>query len=277
MNCRLLVRVLVVGLCTEAFSFGAGDQSGVRPKTVIPLDAEIQEEINRTVTALSAGEMPEDAAQEIVKKFMGFKNKSPQELLLQVLAVYGGKDEHRSNPHAEMAKRLLLFHLLQDMASSNIVATVAPKYEQASTPKLEYSLRQALAMAIFKGGRVDPDFEALSAYIAQNKEQPPRKLVEFMYSHNPQAAVLSMSRVYGDKATEAELAAQLKGDPKATIQSLVDWPEWWAHLYVAEMMKKNPQLRDPEIIKKLEIDEHPLVRETVEGLKPKQKESPPAE
>jgi hypothetical protein len=214
--------------------------------------------------------MSEEAFQKIMQEFKGFKNKPLHELLLQVLAIYGGRDEHRSNPRAEMAKRLLLSSLLQEMTPSDIVATVAPKYEQASDPKLEYSLRQALSMATLRDGRssaIHPDFDAFIAYIAQNKEQLPVKLVGLMYSHNPQTAVLSMARVYGDKAAETELADQLKGDSKMSVQLLAARSEWWAHFYVAVMMEKEPSLRTPDLLKKLEQDTDPLVREKVEKLK----------
>ncbi len=266
MNCRLLVYALAFGLCTQVLALGAADQSQGLPTDAIPLDPDVQQEINRAVEALSAGEMPEAAAQEIVQEFKGFKNKPPQELLLQVLAVYGGKDEYRRNPRAEMAKRLLFSNLLQEMTPSDIVAVVAPKYEQVSDPKLEYGLRQALGMATLRGGRVDtgnPDFDAFSAHIAKNKEHPPRKLVGFMYGLNPKAAVLSMSRVYGDQQTEAELANLLKGDSKAALQPLAGRSEWWARLYVAEIMKKRPELRDSSILKKLENDDNPLVKKKV--------------
>ncbi len=73
-----------------------------------------------------------------------------------------------------------------------------------------------------------------------------------------------MSRVYGgDKAAEAGLADKLKGDPKAALQSLADRPEWWVRLYVAETMRKQPQLRDAAILKKLEKDGNVLVQEKV--------------
>ena len=270
MNCRLFINVVALGLCTQVLALGGADQSQGRPTDAIPLDPDVQQEINRAVEALSAGDMPESAAQKIVQEFKGIKNKSPQELLLQVLAVYGGKDEYRSNPRAEMAKRLLFSNLLQEMTPSDIVAVVAPKYEQASDPKLEYSLRQALGMATLRGGRVDtvnPNFDAFSTYVAQNKEQPPRKLVEFMYSLNPQAAVLSMARVYGNKTIENEIADQVKGDPKAVIKTFANRPEWWTRLYVAAMMEKNSSLRMPELIEKLEQDTNPLVREKASKLK----------
>lgn len=269
MNSRLLL--LILGICSlvSMLSFGAGVPSETQPAEVIPLVPEVQQEITRAVAALSAGNMPEEAVQKIVQDFKSLKNKPSHELLLQVLAVYGGRDEYRSNPQAEMAKRLLLSSLLQEMTPSEIVTTVAPKYEQASDPKLEYGLRQALGMATLRDGRsaaIYPNFDAFSTYIAQNKEQPPKKLISFIYGHNPKAAVLSMARIYVDKATEDELVEKLKGDPKAALQALADRPEWWAHLYVVETMKKQPQMRDAAILKMLEKDSNPLVKEKVDGI-----------
>lgn len=107
------------------------------------------------------------------------------------------------------------------------------------------------------------DFSALETILRQKQPDVQSVLVAFMYCRDPKAAVLSMSRVYSDKAAETELADKLKGDPKAALQSLADRPEWWARLYVAETMKKQPQLRDPAILKKLEKDDHPLVKEKV--------------
>ena len=104
------------------------------------------------------------------------------------------------------------------------------------------------------------DFSALETILRQKQPDVPSVLVAFMYRRDPKAAVLSMSRVYGDKAAETELADKLKGDPKAALQSLADRPEWWARLYVAEMMKKQTQLRDAAILKKLEKDDDPLVK-----------------
>lgn len=266
MKNRLFVQLLVIGLYTAALAFGADVQSENRPTDVIPIAPDVQQEIARVVAALSAGDMSEEAVQKVVQEFEGFKQKTPQELLLQVLAVYGGKDEYRSNPRAEMGKRLLLSSLLQDMTASNIVAAVAPKYEQTSDVKLQKSLRHALDMAAFKNGRVDPDFNAFATYI-QNREQPHGKLIGYMYSCSPRAALLSIARVYGEKATEAELADQLKGDPKSIIKSLADRPEWWTRLYVAAMMEKDPSLLNSELMKKLEQDVNPLVREKAFKLK----------
>ncbi|OGV44929.1 MAG: hypothetical protein A2X46_17325 [Lentisphaerae bacterium GWF2_57_35] len=275
MNYRSLVNTLVVGLCIALtnsptmLSLGAGIYSDNQQADAIALDPEVQQEISRTVAMLSSGTIPEETVQNVVQEFKGFKNRTSQELLLQVLAVYGGKDEYRSNPKAEMSKRLLLSSLLQDMTSFDIVASVGPKYEQAINPKLQKSLRHALDTVAFKNGNVDPDFDAFSSYIEQNKNRPPQKLVAYMYGCNPQAAALSMARIYGDKDAEADLANKLKNDPKAVLQTFASRSEWWARLYVAEMMKKNPQLRDVSLIEKLTQDPHPLIRKTIVELNAK--------
>lgn len=107
------------------------------------------------------------------------------------------------------------------------------------------------------------DFSAFETMLRQKHPGVQSTLVAYMYRRDPKAAVLSMSHIYGDKSTEAEVAADLKGDPKAALQSLFDRPEWWAHLYVAETMKKQPQLRDTAILKKLEKDDNPLVKAKV--------------
>jgi len=111
-----------------------------------------------------------------------------------------------------------------------------------------------------KGGA---DFSRYEAILREKKQNPPEGLIRYVYDRNPQAALMAMSRVFGGKAVETELADKLKGDPKASLQALADRPEWWARLYVAEMMKKQPQLRDAALLKKLENDDNPLVKEKV--------------
>jgi hypothetical protein len=107
------------------------------------------------------------------------------------------------------------------------------------------------------------DFSRYETILRENDRKPRQRLIQYMYWRDPQVALLSMSRVYGNKAVETELADKLKGDPKAVLQSLADRPEWWARLYVAETMKKRPEMRDSATVKKLEKDDNPLVKEKV--------------
>lgn len=114
----------------------------------------------------------------------------------------------------------------------------------------------------YKGAR-ERDYTTYRSFLKKTRDVPNWRLVAYMYDHDPQSAVLTMADVYADDATKTKLADQLKGDPKAALQSLSDRPEWWAHLYVAETMKKQPQLRDAALLKKLEKDDNPLVKAKV--------------
>lgn len=114
-----------------------------------------------------------------------------------------------------------------------------------------------------KSQDMTPNFTWYESWIERHTNTWPASLVGYMYRRDTHAALLSMSRVYGDKSDERDLADKLKGDPKTTLQFLSDRPEWWAHLYVVVTMKKQPQFRDPTILKKMGKDDNPLVRETV--------------
>lgn len=105
------------------------------------------------------------------------------------------------------------------------------------------------------------DFSRYENILRGKKQNLPQGLIRYMYWRDPQAAVLSMARLYGDKTAEIEFAEKLKGDWKVVLQSRADRPEWWVRLYVTETMNKYPHLRDQAVIKKLQTDDHPLVKE----------------
>lgn len=105
------------------------------------------------------------------------------------------------------------------------------------------------------------DFQRYEQILHDANGKLPDGLIRYMYDRNPETALAVMGRVMGKTSPQAELCEGLKDDPKAALQSLANRPEWWVRLYAAEILKKNPQLRDLTILKKLEQDVHPLVRE----------------
>lgn len=117
-----------------------------------------------------------------------------------------------------------------------------------------------------KGG---VDFSRYESILREKKQNPPQGLIRYMYGRDPQAAVVTLARVYGKDVPESEVTAKAKGSVKESVDYFVGRSEWWAHLYVATMMEKEPYLRTPELVKKLEQDTDPLVREKVTKLKEK--------
>ncbi len=107
------------------------------------------------------------------------------------------------------------------------------------------------------------DFQRYEQILHDANGKLPDGLIRYMYERNPETALDVMGRVMGKTPPQAELREGLKNDSKAALQSLANRPEWWVRLYAAEMLKKNPQLRDPAILRKLEKDDHPLVKEKI--------------
>lgn len=148
------------------------------------------------------------------------------------------------------------------IAGNDMTATLIP-YLEASDQGVFKEAQEWLSGFDYNKIERTYDFGRYEKTLREKERHPPQGLVRYMYNRNPDTALRVMVRVYGSKATETELADKLKGDPKSALQSLADHPEWWARLYVAETMRKNPQLRDPAILKKLEKDDNPLVKEKV--------------
>lgn len=111
------------------------------------------------------------------------------------------------------------------------------------------------------------DFRRYKAVLEKTKPSVPSGLIWYMYDRDPQAAVLTVAQVYGQDVPESEVVAKSKSGAKESVDYFAARSEWWAHLYVAAMMEKNPSLRTPELVEKLEQDTDPLVREKVSKLK----------
>lgn len=191
---------------------------------------------------------------EIEKKAGG-----PQAFVIQLLYF---------RVHANDTMEAMLPAVIVDqlgIAQDDIASALLPYLEAKDKPLLKET-HEWLGGLDYSRAAKTYDFSRYEGILREKKQNPPQGLICYMYGRNPQAAVLSMSRVYGDKAVETDLTDKLKGDPKAALQALADRPEWWAHLYVAETMKKQPQLRDAAILKKLEKDDHPLVKEKVADI-----------
>jgi len=199
--------------------------------------------------------------------------KSMETYLAELRAASGGREE-------DVVLQLVYFascatNIEQSMVSGFILEQMKVSGEtvaNALLPLLESANKSTLRLVADWLTRADyvstggVDFNRYESILREKKQNPPQGLIRYMYDRNSRAALLSMTRVFGDKAAETELADKLKGNPKTSLQSLADRPEWWARLYVAETMKKQPQLRDQAILGKLQKDTHSLVKERADDI-----------
>ena len=267
----ILLRVLAIMLGVQMIAYAQLDNA---PE--IEPDPSIQLWIKQVVT-LETQEQLLQAISTFKKQGISAEKIIQQLIYFQVNAKQIYKDEKVSNEdvskRAMVANGIIAFLLDWDAGTKKLTASssctlinaVLP-YLGTKNPQLRKELHHTLMWVDqVRGGA--KDFTEYEKYLKDRKSGPPETLVKYIFDRDPKAAVLSMARIYGDKATESQLADQIKGDPKAALPSLADRPEWWAHLYVAETMKRNPQLCDPEILKRLEKDEHPLVQEAIATIK----------
>ena len=230
----------------------------------------------KEVVALGPTATQEDLSRAVAdfRHKHGDTRETVQQLLyfeLNVKKTYAneGMSEEEIGGKALLAHALVAFCLDWDRgkgvlspSSSKLLIDALLPYLGTEDPAFKKTLRQALMWVDQMHGS-KKDFTKYESYLSCSTNVPTESLVKYMYDCDTPAAVLSMARVYGTKSDEADVATTLKADTKSALQSLADRPEWWAHLYVAETMKKQPQLRDPVILKKLEKDDNPLVKEKV--------------
>ena len=253
-----LTTVVVFG---PIFAFGDGEH----PKTNqvdISREVVLQAEIARVVSVLTAHEKQqatEEDASEAVDHLILVGSNRVDNILLQTLLY---RQDVLDDANKERAARVLIGVLVPRVPEDRLIQTVVQAFERATDNEIKKGLRMLLGPVILKH-TTKPDFSAFVSFLRDNKDAPPFAFIKFMFHLEPEAATLTLARSYSGDAAATELADKLKGDPKVALQSLADRPEWWVHLYVAETMKKQPQLRDAVILKRLETDDHPLVKEKV--------------
>ena len=248
--------ILTVAIVTLSIVPSVAAQSNkLESGTIVP-NTEIQSYL-RNLISTNHQVMFEGTEQSFSERLTQLRKMAGQDKILAVQLMY-------FSAHNDGEREALLPGIiLRQLAIPNAVfaAVCLPLLDSENEPTRRMGAEWLTRADHVPGG---VDFSRYEAILREKKQNPPQGLIRYMYERNPQAAVLSMSRVYGgDKATEAELADKLTGNPKTGLQSLADCPEWWARLYVAETMRKQPQLRDATLLKKLERDENPIVKEKV--------------
>ena len=242
-----------------------------KERAAIPVFANA--EVQAFLRALSSPELEDRQKLFPTRTEATFTEADFKEKLREIEDAAGG-------PH-ELVRQLLLFSAdAKDMREAMLAGVIVESLEisqdditSALLPYLETSnasvlkeVREWLGGLDYNRASKQYDFSRYENILREKKQNPSPGLIRYMYAHNPEAAVLLMARVYGGKATETKLAAQLKGDPKPVLQSFAERPEWWAHLYVASVLEKDPLLRTPELMEILEKDTHPIVQEKVSKL-----------
>jgi len=242
----------------------AGEAQKKEAPTIMP-DQTVQSGISNFIESIqgSSLESEEDFAAAI-DSFFSTNESSKKVDLEQMLLAYGGKEEHLVNPQQEMLKRVMLARLVQSMDQEEVLEVVAPLLESKANSRLLSNVYQVLGFSISKKGRSQPDQPGIRKYLSKHKDTPPYGLIKYLYHTGDEEAVDVVGSVYEDKSAPTYSGTGKRG--LAAIKAVATGGHWWEELYVAEKMKRNPKLRDPELVKQLKKSKHAVVRETVEEI-----------
>ena len=225
-------------------------------------ETEIHEEILRTVTLLSVDEMSEEDVNLAVDELKSFSEGRFEELLFQLLLVYGGRDEFKVDPKSEMAKRLLIAKVSESIPGDVLVSYLAPHLEQGVDPSLQKNVCRVLELVAFrKEGR--PEFSDFISCIKDRKSEPPESLILFMYRIDPKAAGVAVALAYEGEVSAKEFEGSLRVEDSQALELMSTSGVWWKELYVSIKMQKSRHLESVDILNRLEISKSSLVRQTV--------------
>ena len=216
----------------------------------------------------------------------GVKLATPQMLLAQLVYYASRARDTRS----AMAPGLLMRRL--DYSDDVVAAAVVPLLD-FDDAELRGTAQSVLGGLERRAVGRRPDFSIYRGLIAADLRigvEPPAALVRYLYDSDAGEALLTMMRAHDTRDpaemreliwTEHVVAESLwkqrngflrrgEFEPAAARQlgRLATNDAWWVRLYVAEIMRQQPNLRDARTVEQLKHDRHALVREVMAACGP---------
>jgi hypothetical protein len=233
----------------------------IQATEIVP-DEIVQAQIDATAIRLRSGVTQDEGLAIIGQLEQAYTNKT---FLVQQVVLY-----LRFNANTEdrgYGAVVILNKLNMDKATK--IKAILPHLNASDAELRNIAMHVLRSTDKAKARTERVDFAAYEQVLRENPMKQTIALIGYMFDRDPQAAVLTVSRVYSPDVSETEITAKAKSGVKESVDYFAARPEWWAHLYVAAMIEKEPYLRTPELVKKLEQDDNPLVREKVSKLKDK--------
>jgi len=214
--------------------------------------------------------------------------------LIRQLVYYSSRAENTENAmvagavirRLEISDDDLVRALVPVLKATEAGATAHERDEAAA---FDRSVRNILGGVERRAPGRRPDFSAYREIIDEAlraKREPPAGLVQYLYEASPGEALLTMMRAYQlrdprelkeilwvDHVVSDVLWKQEYGflktdqvEPAAVreLATLAARPDWWARLYVAEIMRQHPEFLQGGTVASLAGDANPLVRAAAE-------------
>jgi hypothetical protein len=150
-----------------------------------------------------------------------------------------------------------------NISADDRAAAIVPLLDTGDQAVLEQAY-EWLQVVDFDGETRELRFSRHENVLRRETADVPKGLIRYMYATSPDAALSSLATVYLDKDAAKALVDRVKGENDAqAVDHLSQRPEWWAQLYVAEKLRKNPKLHSVHVLERIKGSDHPLVKEKV--------------
>jgi len=292
--------VVCTGLCISLALSSAecvDDRDMARPSRIVP-DKAIQSAIETTVRAFAKingdeeGEKTGQAFREL-RRLVALTGKDRVNLMRQLIYFQA----HATDEFQATIPDILIRQA--EIGETWIVTAIAPLLDTEDLPVCAVAARLATLVENAGDGAAEKNFSYYAGYLATCKRtarEPDLPLIERMFGIAPGLALVTLASIHlpaeprpiksvlwAEHVVADVLWKEDKGFEKAAADArpaaieqldlLSKREDWWARLYVAEIIREHKELRTPELIARLEKDEHPLVHKLI--AERDQKRTPP--
>ncbi|MEX0867166.1 MAG: hypothetical protein WD030_07395 [Pirellulales bacterium] len=172
-------------------------------------------------------------------------------------------------------------------SDQELIKAVQPHLKTNNTG-LKNELHQLLAGKFHEHGPFSRPFHSIASMLKAQDGRIDVYLVQFMFLYDTEEALLTLADFYVENQNERkslllayrtldtaiwkgrhglQRPPNIEAEQRDALATLSEHEQWWARLYTAQIMKKEPVFRLPELFNNLKNDEHPLVREALKGVK----------
>ncbi len=212
------------------------------------------------------------------------RTSEPERLVGQLLA-------YSALPETDTTREAMVMPVVIDALNidrDELFRGVAP-YIETRDPRLWSEAEELLQGIANPTGAPDcTDYSIFHGYLGgthRGRAAAPDRFVRWMYQHDPGSALLMFMRLdnpAGEGNHEARRKAlwakhlvdvtlwrqrngfreaeQARPEALSELKSLAGSNAWWIRLYVAEVMRQEPALRDTAVVQRLQADPSPLVQ-----------------
>jgi hypothetical protein len=275
---QMLILAASLSLC----SYCAAQEADVE-KLFAQSEPGIQEQINRVYNALNqSGVDPQSngaAFQEIHTLKDSIADKGE---IVKQLAIFAATPGDEQRPLMTNAILQLL-----DLPPKIVIRVLAP-YLSADNPNLRSFVRDWFQGHDNAGTDVSPldqvkyeDYKTYLRGVLNTRQEVPAAFVEYIYERSPDRALLVFyfaTKWERGKEPDILLAEHIVSnaiwlkknkfderfqtalpEASAELAKLAKYKEWWVRYYVAEIMRRYPDLRQPDVFQQLSTDNNALV------------------